>query len=166
MREERLPPVGPNPGTTPATLLPRTSLFVLHINDSTDDQVLFQAACRKANVPFEWQVAESAERGIAYLQSLRDLSHKQAVRWPDLVLLDLIMPQESGFKVLEHIRGTVELRMLPVVILTGNPTSAAIEYAYKLGANAFHEKPVNFEEMVNLIKALYAAWSNARRPVF
>ena len=164
MREESVRRPEPNRDISPAALFGRTSLFVLHINDSTDDQVLFQAACKKANVPFEWQVAESAERGIAYLQGLLALTDNQPVRWPDLILLDLLMPPEHGLKVLEYVRATPELRLLPVIILTGHPSSSAIENAYKLGANAFHEKPVSFEGMVDLVKLLYTAWSQARRP--
>ena len=75
------------------------------------------------------------------------------------------MPQENGLRVLEYIRGRAELRLLPVIILTGHPVSSTIENAYRLGANAFHEKPVNFEEMVTLVQGLYGAWSQSRRPV-
>src|SRR5437588_5789082 len=100
-------------------LLPEAKkpLLILHINDSTDDQVLFQAACKKAGVPLEWQVADSAERATAYLESLVLLSRTQAVQWPDLVVLDIVMPGASGFQVLEYIRQTTELRLLPVIIL-------------------------------------------------
>jgi hypothetical protein len=42
------------------------TLLVLHVNDSTDDQVLFQTACKHAKVPFVWHVADSAEKAISY----------------------------------------------------------------------------------------------------
>ena len=69
----------------------RPPLLVFHVNDSTDDQVLFQAACKQANVPFQWHVAESAERGMSYFASLLTLSQTQSVRWPDLVVLDMAL---------------------------------------------------------------------------
>src|ERR1051326_2693734 len=72
-------------------------LLVLHINDSTDDQILFQAACRRGNVPFNWHVADSAEKGISYLKKLVTQSKRLPVCWPDLILLDIIMPELSGF---------------------------------------------------------------------
>ena len=139
-------------------------LLVFHINDSTDDQVLFQAACRKADVPLEWQVADSAERAIAYLESLVLLSRTQTVQWPDLVVLDLVMPGGSGFQVLEYIRQTPELRPLPVIVLTGMASTERMEKAYGLGANSFHEKPVGFGDTVKLVMTLYTVWSSARRP--
>ena len=140
-------------------------LFVFHINDSTDDQVLFQAACKKAGVPLEWQVADSAERAIAYLESLILLSRTETVLWPDLVVLDVVMPGGSGFQVLEYIRQTPELRLLPVIILTGMASTERMEKAYGLGANSFHEKPVSFGDMVSLVMTLYTVWSSARRPL-
>jgi len=139
-------------------------MLVFHINDSTDDQVLFQAACKEANVPFHWHVAESAERGISYLNSLVSLSKTQSVRWPDLVVLDIVMPGGSGLKVLEHIRNTPKLSALPVVILTGHTSPTFHEKASELGANSFYEKPSSFADLVQLVAALYRIWSSAKRP--
>lgn len=142
----------------------RPPLLVFHINDNTDDQVLFQAACKQADVPFHWHVAESAERGISYLQSLLSLSQTRSVRWPDLVVLDVVMPGASGLTVLQYIRTTSRLAPLPVIILTGHASIEIQEAAIRLGANAFYEKPSNFSELVNLMRVLYQIWSTARRP--
>jgi CheY-like chemotaxis protein len=139
-------------------------LLVFHINDSTDDQVLFQAACKKAAVPFQWHTAETAAGGIAYLESLAARSRTHAVHWPDLVVLDLLMPGESGLKVLEYIRAKQELRPLPVIVLTGTSDPGIMEQASKLGANSVLHKPTDFGEMVKLVGALYALWKVAKRP--
>src|SRR5436305_15109178 len=87
----------------------RPTFLVLHIDDNTDDQVLFQTACKQANVPFIWHVADSAEKAISYLKALVKTSRTHSVQWPDLVVLDLVMPGQSGLSVLEFIRGTPEL---------------------------------------------------------
>ena len=150
--------------TPPAPEILQPPLLVFHINDSTDDQVLFQAACKQAQVPFHWHVAESAERGISYLTSLLDLSKTRSVRWPDLVVLDVVMPGGTGLKVLEHIRGTPRLSPLPVIIFTGHSSVAIQEAAARLGANSFYEKPTSFTDLVQLVSVLYKIWSTARRP--
>ena len=142
----------------------RPSLLVFHVNDSTDDQVIFQAACSKADVPIQWQVADSSERAISRLKSTLALSKTQHVLWPDLVVLDIHMPGEKGFKVLEFIRATPELKAIPVVILTGLTSDEIMTQAYGLGANSFHEKPSGFGGMVELVGSLYKAWSAALRP--
>ena len=145
----------------PPVLMP--PLLVFHINDSTDDQVLFQAACKKAQVPIQWHVAVSASGGISYFESLLTLSRTQAVHWPDLLLLDVVMPGGTGLEVLEYIRAEPKLQALPVVIFTGHPSVQTREEAFRLGANSFHEKPHNFDEIVVFVKALYQTWSAARR---
>ena len=147
-----------------APLLSKPPLLVFHVNDSTDDQVLFQTACKRAQVPIQWHVAESAERGISYLNSLVAMNRKEPVRWPDLLILDLILPQLSGLKVLEHVRQTPELQLMPVVVLTGHPEPEVIEQALELGANSYHLKPPDFEGWVELVRMLYKIWSTAKRP--
>jgi len=162
-----------NPGNSAAPLDPlrdpssekqKPTLLVFHINDSTDDQVLFQTACKHARVPFLWHVADSAEKAISYLKSLVTLNQTHAVRWPDIVVLDIAMPGESGLTVLQYMRDTPELRLLPVVIFSGHPEPKLIDEAYRLGANSFLAKPVKFEQTVELVGSLYTAWSTAKRP--
>lgn len=164
MSAKRAETATPQQRHTEAAWMAKPHLLVFHVNDSTDDQVLFQAACKKAHVPFEWHIAESAERGISYLESLVSLSREHRVRWPDLVILDLVMPDASGFKVLEYIRANAKLRPLPVIIFTGCSTPDRMQQAYDLGANAFHEKPVSFSETVKLVGSIYSTWSTAKRP--
>jgi CheY-like chemotaxis protein len=166
MSAEKLDARKPSEAASPVVASLRPPLLVFHINDNTDDQVLFQAACKQADVPFIWHVAESAERGVSYLTSLVALSQTQSVHWPDLVVLDIVMPGGNGLKVLEHIRTSPKLKPLPVVILTGHPSLELQEAALKLGANAFYEKPHDFGQLVKLVGALYTIWSAARRPQF
>jgi two-component system response regulator len=142
----------------------RPTLLVLHINDSTDDQVIFQTACKHAEVPFNWHVADSAEKGVSYLDTLVKLDKSHSAAWPDLVVLDVVMPGDNGFAVLEYIRKTPALQRLPVVIFTGHSTPAMVEEAYKLGANSFLAKPANFSQTVDLVSSLYSIWSVAQRP--
>ena len=133
------------PAATPVTSaepspikLTEPYLRVFHVNDSTDDQILFQAACRAGKVPFNWHVADSAEKGISYLKTLLEQSKDVPVCWPDLILLDIVMPSGSGLEVLKFIRATPQLKQLPVIIFT----SALLTTR-------------NFLEIVDLAKELY-----------
>ena len=128
---------------------------IFHVNDCSDDQVLFQAACRKALVPFDWQVTYSAEKGIAYLESAAKQTTDELNCLPDLVLLDIVMPMVTGFEVLKFIRETPCLETLPVVMLTGSEHPAYQEQARKLGANGFLRKPSDFTDCVRLALDLY-----------
>jgi two-component system response regulator len=153
--ETRVPSVTSDPVSL---LIPKVQdpyLRVFHVNDSTDDQVLFQAACRKAQIPFNWHVTDSAEKGISYLKTLMEQAKNVPVCWPDLILLDIVMPLVSGFEVLKFIRATPELKDLPVVIFTGHPHPGHREESARLGANLFLMKPGDFQQIVDLAKNLY-----------
>lgn len=127
---------------------------ILHVNDSTDDQVLFQAACRMAKVPLNWHVADSAAKGISYLRTLVEQAAKDVpVCWPAVVLLDIAMPNESGLEVLKFIRSTPALKHLPVIIFSAY--ERAKEESIALGANAFWAKPIELLETVEIAKRLY-----------
>jgi CheY-like chemotaxis protein len=142
----------------------KPTLLVFHENDSTDDQVLFQMAAKKAEVPFSWRVADSARMAIDYFDSLLKLSASQAVVWPDLIILDIVMPNDSGFKVLEYLKSKTMLRRIPVIIFTGHSSKDYMEQAYSLGANSFMTKPSDANETISLVGTLYHTWSNAQRP--
>jgi CheY-like chemotaxis protein len=154
----------PSPAPDNPVIPTQRVLLVLHVNDSTDDQVIFQTACSHARVPLNWHVVDSADKAISYLEALVALNKTHSVRWPDLVLLDVIMPGHSGFTVLEFIRRTPELSRIPVVIFTGRGDPAIRQHAYSLGANSYLEKPLNFGEMVKLATSLYKMWSAALPP--
>jgi CheY-like chemotaxis protein len=144
-----------SPASVPIPPLIGPSFRVFHVNDSTDDQVLFQAACRRGGVPFDWHVVDSAEKGISYLKTLIEHSARLPVCWPDLILLDIVMPVVSGFEVLKYVRATPELRHLPVIVFTGHMYPNNRAESLRLGANAFRMKPHDFEEIVLVARELY-----------
>jgi CheY-like chemotaxis protein len=146
----------PSPAVLPTLSQATVPHFrVFHVNDSTDDQVLFQAACQKGGVPFNWHVADSAEKGISYLRTLVEHSEKVPVCWPDIVLLDIVMPMVTGLEVLRYIRETAELKHLPVVVFTGHSHPQNREDSIRLGANAFWLKPQDFVGAVTIARDLY-----------
>lgn len=139
-------------------------LLVLYVDDNPDDQILVDLACKQAGVPIETHPAESANEAIAYLNGLLNQSRTEAVAWPDLVLLDLVMPERVGFDLLTHLRAIPAFQRLPVIAFTGDVNPALMDEAYRLGANSCLRKPLTFTEMVQMARALYQAWVLAQRP--
>jgi len=77
---------------------------------------------------------------------------------PVLILLDLKLPRRSGFEVLEWLRSQPELKRTPVVILTSSKETVDINRAYELGANSYLLKPVTFEALQEMMKAINLFW--------
>src|SRR5204863_3904289 len=77
---------------------------------------------------------------------------------PGLILLDLKMPKKDGREALKEIKSDPELRRIPVVVLTTSKAEEDIYRTYDLGVNSFVTKPVTFDTLVNVMRALGAYW--------
>jgi DNA-binding response OmpR family regulator len=76
---------------------------------------------------------------------------------PDVMILDIMMPEVSGMDFLEYLRRRPEFRRLPVVMLSSETTDVRVEQALKLGADGFVFKPVTFEELEEALQKAIAA---------
>lgn len=133
------------------------ALFLL-VEDREDDVLLIKRAFAKANVLNPLHVVSSGEEAIAYLQGVGKYRKRGEFPLPALVLLDIKMPGLDGFQVLEWIRADPDLRALRVVILTSSDDMHDVSRAYKLGANSFLIKPIDFERFVEISQALAGYW--------
>ena len=126
---------------------------VLVADDSTDDRFLLHAAMRRATrLQVVAEVADGAEV-IAYLKGHDAYADRKRYPLPDLLLLDLKMPQKDGFEVLEWMR-TQSLPGLTVVVLTDSMQAEHIKRALDLGADLFQVKPRANPEREAMVLAL------------
>jgi DNA-binding response OmpR family regulator len=77
---------------------------------------------------------------------------------PSLVLLDLKLPRRSGLEILQWMREQEDLKSIPVIILTSSQQSLDIDRAYELGANSYLVKPVGFDGLLEMVKAIGMYW--------
>lgn len=78
---------------------------------------------------------------------------------PNLIMLDIKMPLNTGYDVLEFIRSTKRLKHLPVVMISTTQDDGEIKKAYSMGANSFISKPVEFQRFSELIKEFNFYWT-------
>ena len=144
--------------TASSLLFPNGSrpLLILHVDDNAKDHALFKAAADEAKAPISWQHINSATAAISYLQRLLKAS---TASWPDLVLLDITMPGESGLKVLEYTCTKPEFKKLPIVIFSGTKDPKMTARAGLLGAKSVIAKPATYEEAIQLIASIYQLFS-------
>jgi len=131
---------------------------ILLAEDREDDILLIRRAFQKAYVNNPLHVVRDGEEAISYLSGEGKYSNRAEFPLPDLMLLDLKMPRVDGFEVLEWIRKQPGLASLRVVVLTASDHLRDVNRAYKLGANSFMVKPVDFEDVVHMSRFLTVYW--------
>ena len=84
---------------------------------------------------------------------------------PAVILLDLKLPRIDGLEVLRRIRASDKTALLPVVVLTTSKEHQDISEAYRLGANSYIRKPVDFERFIHAVGQLGLYWLSLNEPV-
>ncbi|NER03939.1 MAG: response regulator, partial [Okeania sp. SIO3C4] len=77
---------------------------------------------------------------------------------PGLILLDLNMPKKDGREDLKEIKADLNLRLIPVIVLTTSKEEEDIYTSYQLGISSFIVKPVTFEGLITVIQSLSRYW--------
>ena len=83
--------------------------------------------------------------------------HLLAGEKPDLILLDIMMPEVTGIDFLEFLRRRPDFKSVPVVMLSAESTDVQVDEAMRLGADGFIFKPVTFDELESAIHGAFAA---------
>jgi DNA-binding response OmpR family regulator len=76
-----------------------------------------------------------------------------AGKHPDLMILDINMPEVSGLDLLEYIRLRPEWNNMPVIMLSTEAADVTVDKAIKLGADGYVTKPVTIEELERVIES-------------
>lgn len=134
---------------------------LLVIEDGSEQAVQVSAAARCARAGLAVHTAEDGLDGISYLAGIPPFHDRRRYTTPDLVLLDLNMGEVDGFEVLAWIRGEGSALNVPVVVLTASPSEGDIKRARSLGAREVHMKPVEPDELTELIRSIVDRWIKA-----
>ena len=135
---------------------------LLVIEDAAEHAILVRVAARRAFPGLDVRVAGDGREGIAYLAGSAHFRDRSFHPFPDLVILDLLMPDIDGFGVLEWIRDETNLSSVPVVILTVSTNPEHERRALALGATAVHIKPADIQELGDVVKEIVRKWMPAQ----
>ena len=128
---------------------------VLLVEDNEDDVELTLEALETSRIRMNVEVVRDGLSALAYLR--REGTHADKPR-PDLILLDLNLPQKDGRAVLVAIRADPAITDIPVVVLTTSEDEGDILKAYKLHANCYISKPVDFLRFAEIIRQIEGFW--------
>jgi two-component system, response regulator len=131
---------------------------ILLVEDNKDDEVLTLRALKKNGIANEVVVARDGEEALEFLFGSGAHNGRDTTVLPQLMLLDLNLPQMSGLDILRSIRTDERTKLLPVVVLTSSKEDEDIIDSYSLGANAYVRKPVDFAQFNEAVKTLGLFW--------
>jgi two-component system response regulator len=131
---------------------------ILLIEDNDDDRELAILAFKQGPVKADLIALEDGKQALDYLFAAERFAAGDSNGMPRLVLLDLKMPKIDGLEVLRRVRADPRTRFLPVVILTSSMEQSDIVEAYRLGANSYLRKPVDFLDFVETARQISRYW--------
>lgn len=133
----------------------KTQIEILLVEDNPQDAELAIRALRKClPVSHLTHVCDGREA----LDFLLGTAAVAALKPPKVVLLDLKLPKVGGLEVLREIRANERTELLPVVVLTSSREDCDVAEAYRLGANSFIVKPVDFENFLEVVSHMGSYW--------
>jgi two-component system, chemotaxis family, response regulator Rcp1 len=131
------------------------AIDVLLVEDSPGDVRLTQEALLDANQAVHLHVVTD---GVEAMQFLRREGRHADAPVPDLILLDLNLPRMDGREVLAQIKEDDRLKTIPTIILTTSAAESDITKSYRLQANCYLTKPVQFDAFESVVKSINDFW--------
>lgn len=131
---------------------------ILLVEDNPKDLELALAALEESHLANEVAVARDGAEALDYLRRQGAFATRPDTL-PVVVLMDLKLPKLNGLEVLARIRADTALKQLPVVVLTSSREEPDLERCYELGVNAYIVKPVDFEQVMGVVKQIGILWA-------
>ena len=132
--------------------------MILLVEDNPNDVKLTLRAFRKNNIGNEVVVANDGEEALDFLYCRGKFADRDPKVQPKIILLDLKLPKLDGLEVLRKIRANESTRWVPVIIMTSSKEESDLIGGYSNGANSYIQKPVDFNDFFEAVKALGLYW--------
>jgi two-component system response regulator len=132
--------------------------YILLVEDNPDDELLTLRALKKNNIANKVVVARDGAEALDFLFAQGAHAGRPPQDLPEVVLLDLKLPKIPGLEVLKRIRAQECTALLPVVVLTTSTEERDLVESYRLGANSYIRKPVDFDQFMESVRNLGMYW--------
>lgn len=131
---------------------------ILLVEDNLDDVDLMMMALEKSSLSSEVVVVHDGVEGLEYLNGTGKFAGQESFLMPKLILLDLKMPRMDGLEFLRRIRADERTMLLPVVVFTTSKEESDRRESYKLGANSYIPKPIDYNTFAETIRQVELYW--------
>ena len=137
---------------------------ILLVEDNPNDVELTLRALKKNNLTNRVHVVKDGAEALEYIFANGAYAHRKIEDHPRVILLDLKLPKVDGLEVLRKIKSDERTKVIPVVVLTSSKEERDLVESYKLGANSYITKPVDFESFVKAVSELGLYWLLLNQP--
>jgi two-component system response regulator len=137
---------------------------ILLVEDNQDDAALAIRALTDNRIANEIVHVRDGAEARDYLFGVGAYAGRDVTDCPQLVLLDLKLPKIDGLDILRRMRADDRTRLIPVVILTSSDAEEDLLRSYRLGANSFVRKPVDFDQFMEAVRELSVYWLLINEP--
>ena len=138
--------------------------IILLVEDNPSDIGLTKRALTKNNITNKLVIAQDGKEALEYLFGTGQYAGRDIKDSPTVVLLDLKLPKVDGLEVLQNIRSNEFTKFIPVVILTSSDQEEDVISSYRLGANSYIRKPVDFTQFAEAVRNLGMYWLLLNEP--
>lgn len=145
-------------------ITPRLSAPILLVEDNEGHRFLIREQLRAGGLANELVELPDGQAALDYLYRRGAYRSAARARRPGLILLDINMPKVDGFAVLEQVKRTPALQVIPIFMLTSTDDQREINRCYALGANSYIVKPIRSEQFQARMQALGTFLGIARFP--
>jgi CheY-like chemotaxis protein len=135
-----------------------TPITILMADDDPDDREMTREAFEESRLANDLRFVEDGEELLDYLQRRGKYADPASSPRPGLILLDLNMPRMDGREALARIKADPSLKRIRVVVMTTSKAEEDIVRSYDLSAASYISKPVKFERLVEVVKAIGQYW--------
>ncbi|MBI4597070.1 MAG: response regulator [Candidatus Omnitrophica bacterium] len=132
----------------------KQSIVILLVEDDEGHRLLIRENLRAGGIINDIIELTDGQQALDYLLRRGEYQDAGKSPKPGLILLDIKMPKLDGFSVLERVKTDPRLKLIPVLMLTSTDDQAEVNRCYKLGANSYIVKPIQYENFQERVRAL------------
>ena len=131
---------------------------ILLAEDNARDAEMTQRALRKFNFGNRLHWVKDGAEALDFIFCQGDYAGRDPAQPPKLVLLDLKMPKVDGIEVLGRLKSDPAARAIPVVVMTSSNEERDVIESYRVGANSYIVKPVEFAAFAEVVASIGLYW--------